>query len=114
MIIVFINLLGDFEWEIQGEMTEVGTSLMINDATDEGPLEVLALPPLDTISNDTGLQVAMNASLPVLPQVNGKFLFIFLFSFILNNKLIIIKIIKNKYLHLIYKFNLCMYQKQPL
>lgn len=85
IIIVLINFLGDFEWEIQGEMTEVGTSLMINDATDEGSLEVLALPSLDTISNDTGLQVAMNASLPVLPQVNGKFLFIFLFLFILNS-----------------------------
>lgn len=67
--------LGDFEWEIQGEMAEVGTSLMINDATDEGSLEVLALPSLDTITNDTGLQIAVNASLPALPQPNGMFCF---------------------------------------
>ncbi|XP_017880886.1 E3 ubiquitin-protein ligase Ubr3 isoform X2 [Ceratina calcarata] len=62
----------EFEWEIQGELTEVGTSLMINDAT-ENSLEVLALPSLETISNDTGLQIAMNASLPALPQPNDQF-----------------------------------------
>ncbi|XP_033303152.1 E3 ubiquitin-protein ligase Ubr3 isoform X1 [Bombus bifarius] len=67
------NSDSDFEWEIQGEMAEVGTSLMINDATDEGSLEVLALPSLDTITNDTGLQIAVNASLPALPQPNDQF-----------------------------------------
>lgn len=85
--IFFIHLrhlpffLGDFEWEIQGEMAEVGTSLMINDATDEGSLEVLALPSLDTITNDTGLQIAVNASLPALPQPNGMFCFCFFIYF---------------------------------
>lgn len=53
-------------------MSEVDTSLMINDATDEGSLEVLALPSLETIRNETGLQIAMNAPLPALPQANGK------------------------------------------
>ncbi|KAK9296366.1 hypothetical protein QLX08_009590 [Tetragonisca angustula] len=67
------NSDSDFEWEIQGDVTEMGTSLMINDAIDEGSLEVLALPPLDTISNDTGLQIAVNTSLPALPQVNDPF-----------------------------------------
>lgn len=73
--LIFYNFLGDFEWEIQGDVTEMGTSLMINDAIDEGSLEVLALPSLDTISNDTGLQIAVNTSLPALPQANGKFCF---------------------------------------
>ncbi|CAL7947523.1 unnamed protein product [Xylocopa violacea] len=60
----------EFEWEIQGDVTEVGTAHMINDATDEGSLEVLALPSLDTTSNETGLQIAMNAPLAALPQAN--------------------------------------------
>ncbi|XP_017759565.1 PREDICTED: E3 ubiquitin-protein ligase UBR3 isoform X2 [Eufriesea mexicana] len=59
----------DFEWEIQGEMTEVGTSFTINDyAAYEESLDVLSS--LDPISNDTGLQIAISTSLPTLPQVD--------------------------------------------
>ncbi|XP_053987373.1 E3 ubiquitin-protein ligase Ubr3 [Hylaeus volcanicus] len=46
----------ELEWEIQGEMTEVATSLMLND---EGSLEVLSLPSLP--------------SLPALPATNARF-----------------------------------------
>ncbi|CAK9812220.1 E3 ubiquitin-protein ligase UBR3 [Anthophora quadrimaculata] len=60
----------EFDWEMQGGITEVGSSLMINDATDEASLEVLALPSLVPMSNDTPLPIAMNAPLPGLPQAN--------------------------------------------
>ncbi|XP_076160459.1 ubr3 ubiquitin ligase isoform X2 [Ptiloglossa arizonensis] len=49
----------ELEWEVQGEMTEVATSLMLNDETDEGSLEVLSLPSLP--------------SLPALPATNARF-----------------------------------------
>ncbi|XP_043254590.1 E3 ubiquitin-protein ligase Ubr3 [Colletes gigas] len=40
----------DVEWEIQGEMTEVATSLMLNAGTNESSLEVLSLPSLPPLS----------------------------------------------------------------
>lgn len=45
-------LTGEFEWEIQGSMADVSSSLMLNDDRDDEGLGVLALPPLD-ITEDT-------------------------------------------------------------
>ncbi|XP_012142217.1 ubr3 ubiquitin ligase isoform X3 [Megachile rotundata] len=55
------NSDSEIEWEIPGEMTEVGTSLMLNDATDELSLEVLES--LDGI-------IVHRTPLPALPQAN--------------------------------------------
>nr|XP_034188211.1 E3 ubiquitin-protein ligase Ubr3 isoform X2 [Osmia lignaria] len=55
----------EFEWEIPGDMTEVGTSLMLNDGTDELSLEVLAS--LD------GIIVRSSSPIPGLPQANDQY-----------------------------------------
>lgn len=54
-------------------MTEVGTSLMLNDGTDELSLEVLAS--LD------GIIVRSSSPIPGLPPANGK-LYVFTFHII--------------------------------
>ncbi|KAG7208964.1 hypothetical protein KM043_015133 [Ampulex compressa] len=59
--------------ELQTEMTEVTTSLMLNDGAVESSLGVLTLPSV-VISDENGLSTAMNAtSLPALPPANADF-----------------------------------------
>lgn len=65
----------EFEWEIQGEMSEVATSLMLNDGTDdgaeEGSLELLGFS-VDTVRDDSGVSNASATSLPaLLPSVEN-------------------------------------------
>ncbi|KAI4500168.1 hypothetical protein M0802_004585 [Mischocyttarus mexicanus] len=67
------NSDNEFEWEIQGEATEVSTTLMLHDGSEEGSLEVLALPSVETI-NDNDLSTNMNVgSLPALLPANVDF-----------------------------------------
>ncbi|XP_015603280.1 E3 ubiquitin-protein ligase Ubr3 isoform X2 [Cephus cinctus] len=54
----------DFEWEIQGEMSEVSTSLMLNDGNDDGSMTVLALPAADSNTDMVGEQPALPAAPP--------------------------------------------------
>ncbi|XP_072747592.1 E3 ubiquitin-protein ligase Ubr3 isoform X3 [Anoplolepis gracilipes] len=58
----------EFEWEIQGEMGEVATSLMLNDGADDGAdssLELLGFS-VDTVRDDSGVSNASATSLPAL------------------------------------------------
>ncbi|KAL6258401.1 hypothetical protein P5V15_010359 [Pogonomyrmex californicus] len=63
----------EFEWEIQGEMSEVASSLMLNDGADdgveEGSLELLGFS-VDTVREDNAVSSASVSSLPaLLPSV---------------------------------------------
>ncbi|XP_043683976.1 E3 ubiquitin-protein ligase Ubr3 isoform X1 [Vespula pensylvanica] len=64
----------EFEWEIQGEATEVTTTLMLNDGSEEGSLEVLALPSVESINDNNDLSTTVNVgSLPALPPASVDF-----------------------------------------
>lgn len=70
---IYACILGEFEWEIQGEATEVTTTLMLNDGSEEGSLEVLALPSVESINDNNDLSTTVNVgSLPALPPASGK------------------------------------------
>lgn len=70
---IYTCILGEFEWEIQGEATEVTTTLMLNDGSEEGSLEVLALPSVESINDNNDLSTTVNVgSLPALPPASGK------------------------------------------
>ncbi|KMQ97669.1 e3 ubiquitin-protein ligase ubr3 [Lasius niger] len=60
----------EFEWEIQGEMSEVATSLMLNDGVDdgaeEGSLELLGFS-VDTVRDDSGVSNTMEYDL-IVPE----------------------------------------------
>ncbi|XP_070516369.1 E3 ubiquitin-protein ligase Ubr3 isoform X1 [Cardiocondyla obscurior] len=63
----------EFEWEIQGEMSEVATSLMLNDGADDGAeevsLELLGFS-VGAVRDDNGVSSASASSLPaLLPSV---------------------------------------------
>ncbi|EGI67359.1 E3 ubiquitin-protein ligase UBR3 [Acromyrmex echinatior] len=66
----------EFEWEmIHGEMSEVATSLMLNDGADDGAeevsLELLGFS-VDTVRDDNGVSNASASSLPaLLPSVES-------------------------------------------
>ncbi|KAG5337844.1 UBR3 ligase, partial [Acromyrmex heyeri] len=66
----------EFEWEmIHGEMSEVATSLMLNDGADDGAeevsLELLGFS-VDTVRDDNGMSNASASSLPaLLPSVES-------------------------------------------
>jgi len=47
-------------------MSEVATSLMLNDGADEGSLELLELPSADSIRDDNGMSSTSAMSLPAL------------------------------------------------
>ncbi|XP_026827990.1 E3 ubiquitin-protein ligase Ubr3 isoform X2 [Ooceraea biroi] len=62
----------EFEWEIQGEMSEVATSLMLNDGADgadESSLELLRLPSVDSIRENNGVSSTGATSLSLLPSI---------------------------------------------
>ncbi|XP_014472841.1 PREDICTED: E3 ubiquitin-protein ligase UBR3 isoform X2 [Dinoponera quadriceps] len=84
MIIPRVNLVqesepnssdSEFEWEIQGEMSEVATSLMLNDTVEdgaeEGSLELLGLPSVGSMRDDNGLSSVSATSLPALPATSA-------------------------------------------
>lgn len=58
----------DFDWEVQGEMTEVASSLMLDDSVVENAL-ALAFETVDA-NNDT---MGESASLPALPSTNVEY-----------------------------------------
>ncbi|XP_020708415.2 E3 ubiquitin-protein ligase Ubr3 [Athalia rosae] len=62
----------EFEWIIQGSMTDVSASLMLDDSRDEEATGVLALPPLDLSDNNETPPPMDTYSLPALPPSSGE------------------------------------------
>lgn len=62
----------EFEWEVQGEMSEAATPLMLNDSPDDGveesSFELLGLPSAGSVRVDNGSSSTSATSLPALPS----------------------------------------------